>query len=306
MLVAQTTAVGVSYSSVVSANCGLRAGEDLEAFLFQCVAEALGEVDVAVDQQNFGHARGSIMRALPVLTGASQRALERGAGFGPGVSALRLRTSMTSPSCESQPATCGQVGFAGGNHFGEDEFAIAGDGESDPFGAGGVAALCDQIEAARRESLADESRGDVETGTMRPRRRITPSISFVWCGKRKMRLGATSSAMSPAATAKRRSERRRRTNDSESVGLRAHWAKLAGSMVQGVGSEPAPLKPKGAAPGSEFTGTSDDDSRSVASLWESSAMVDASADPFDCSDESRRKSSSGVRKPSGFTTGTTV
>ena len=77
MLVAQTTAVGVSYSSVVSANVGLRAGEDLEAFLFQRVAEALGEIDVAVDQQNLWDARVPLMRTLPVedhLFAAERRA----------------------------------------------------------------------------------------------------------------------------------------------------------------------------------------------------------------------------------------
>ena len=37
---------------------GLRAGLNVEAFFFQRVAEALGEIDVAVDQQNFCGAAG--------------------------------------------------------------------------------------------------------------------------------------------------------------------------------------------------------------------------------------------------------
>src|SRR5450432_674073 len=57
-----------------------------------------------------------------------------------------------------------KVGFAGGDHFGGDEFAIAGDGERDPFGAGVIAALRDEIETAGAEILADEPSGDVADG----------------------------------------------------------------------------------------------------------------------------------------------
>src|SRR5579872_1616885 len=87
--------------------CGLRAGLNLKAFSFQGVAETLGEIDVAVDQQNFGYARCAAHESASCRS-SSEAARRRGAGFGPGVSALRFSTSMTSPSCESQPATCGK------------------------------------------------------------------------------------------------------------------------------------------------------------------------------------------------------
>jgi hypothetical protein len=54
-----------------------------------------------------------------------------------------------------------KVSFRGGNHLGEDQFAIASDWQGDPLGLGGVPALSDQIEAARAETLADEFFGDV-------------------------------------------------------------------------------------------------------------------------------------------------
>src|SRR5260370_21331770 len=58
------------------------------------------------------------------------------------------------------------------------------------------------------------------TGTIRPRRTITPSTSGVRCGNRKTRLGGTSSAIWFAASANRRSPSRSKTNDctSDSAG----------------------------------------------------------------------------------------
>ena len=69
----------MSYSSVVSANDGLGAGDDLEAFAFQRVAETLREIDVAVDQQNLGGAAGDHHDSASAR--AVRRAAERlGAG----------------------------------------------------------------------------------------------------------------------------------------------------------------------------------------------------------------------------------
>src|SRR5580704_12973361 len=87
--------------------CGLCAGKDFKAFAFQGVAQALGEIDIAVDQQNFCYAAWFDHESASCCCRASVGA-GRIAGLGPGVNALRLRTSMTSPSCESQPETCGR------------------------------------------------------------------------------------------------------------------------------------------------------------------------------------------------------
>src|SRR5215467_8620454 len=58
-----------------------------------------------------------------------------------------------------------------------------------------------------------------QTGTILPRRKMTPSIFAVLWGKRNTRLGATSSAVPSAATANRRSPSRRRTKDFSSRSL---------------------------------------------------------------------------------------
>src|SRR5438067_1175631 len=92
----------------------LRAGRHFKTFALQRVAKSLGEIHVAVNQQNLDGARGrdhGLPSAPPgwarpapswlVVAECAKRSL------GPGVNASRLRTSMTSPPCESHPATCG-------------------------------------------------------------------------------------------------------------------------------------------------------------------------------------------------------
>src|SRR6266849_150291 len=85
---------------------GLGARLHLETFALQRVAEPLGEIDVAVDQENFGSAaRGD--HGWASCAGARSGTGAASAGVGPGVRAARLSTSITSPSWESHPATCG-------------------------------------------------------------------------------------------------------------------------------------------------------------------------------------------------------
>ena len=74
---------------------GLRAGGDFEAFALQGVSETLGEIDVAVDEQNFSGAAGEDHERASSLDGCGV------------VSATTLRTSITLPSWEIQPETCG-------------------------------------------------------------------------------------------------------------------------------------------------------------------------------------------------------
>ena len=80
----------------------LCAGDDLESFAFQRVAQTLRKIDVAVDQQNLGGTPGEDHGCSPIARCA---AASPSLSSGPGVSASRFKTSMTSPSCESQPAT---------------------------------------------------------------------------------------------------------------------------------------------------------------------------------------------------------
>jgi hypothetical protein len=47
-------------------------------------------------------------------------------------------TVVGEPACNVR-----RIRLAGGNHFGDDELTVSGDGKSDPFGLGGVAALRD-------------------------------------------------------------------------------------------------------------------------------------------------------------------
>src|SRR5439155_1619756 len=76
----------------------------LKAFSFQRIAQPLCKIDVAVDEKNLywtpsgDHGRASTPCGV---------ALSASACSGPGVSTSRFNTSITSPSCDSHPATCG-------------------------------------------------------------------------------------------------------------------------------------------------------------------------------------------------------
>src|SRR5713101_8503278 len=82
----------------------LRAGCHFESFAFQRVAKALREIDVAVDEQNLDWKCAGAHGRASGLDGATTSA---SISCGPGVKVSRFKTSMTSPSCDSQPATCG-------------------------------------------------------------------------------------------------------------------------------------------------------------------------------------------------------
>jgi hypothetical protein len=169
----------------------------------------------------------------------------------------------------------GQVGFARGCHFSEDELALARDGEGDPLGLSHVTPLSDEVKAANGKALAEELFGDVAY-----RNYAAPAEDYAfdfWRAVRKPKNAAgrdklrdISGCDSKTAIAE--------TEENEGLGLgyRGHGAKLGDSPAWEM------------CEGRLLDG--------VASVWRSP----------DDADSSSRASSSRVRKPSGLTTGMTA
>src|SRR5260370_5220729 len=84
---------------------GLRAAGDFEAFALQSVTETFGKIDVSIDQKNSGGFAGDHHERA---SAKSCSGAGNSVSAGPGVSADKRSTSITSPPWESQPPTCGE------------------------------------------------------------------------------------------------------------------------------------------------------------------------------------------------------
>src|SRR5579871_3046153 len=184
-----------------------------------------------------------------------------------------------------------QVGFTGGNHVGKNELAVAGDGERDPFGARCVAALCDQVKTASREPPAEQAGSDVDHG--HDSATAHHDAFYFLCLMRKAKDSAGRDQLGDIARGNGETALRKpKQHERLGLGRRCHWIGPTESRVASF---------------ENADGMSEINDPGVALL---DATVGSTSSPVGVSagstTESSAKSSSGVRNPSGFTTGTTI